>query len=115
MNALLLLAQVVPGEGIDPNAAASGMVEAITSGQWGLVLGFGIMLAVWGIRIFWKKLPKKLLPYIAVGIGGLIAFAAAMVADDSDWLGAVLAGIQAGLAAAGTWGLFGVVRKKKPK
>lgn len=109
-----LLAQIVPGVEVDPSAAASGLVDAISSNQWGLVVGFAIMLLVWLVRIIWSKLPTKYLPWFAVLIGGLSAFGAALVVDSKNWIGAILAGTQAGLAAAGTWGLLGVLRKKEP-
>lgn len=98
---------------IDPTQAASGLMDAISSKQWGLVIGFGIMVLVWIVRTFvLPKLNTKWLPWIATVVGGALAFATAMVADPAAWLPAVLSGIQAGLAAAGTWGLLAVVRKK---
>lgn len=115
MNWLILAqsAVEVPGPAVDPNVATSGFVEAISSHQWGLVIGFGLMLIVWGLRLAWPKLNSKYLPWIAVAIGGLGATGTALAAEPQNWISALLAGVSAGLSAAGTWGLLGAVRKKK--
>lgn len=91
----------------EPGAAVTGLVAAIGSGQWGLVIGFGIMLIVWGLRVFaMPNVNTKVLPWIATFIGALGAFSVAMVADPTHWIQALLSGVTAGLAAAGTWGLL---------
>lgn len=91
----------------EPGPAATGLVAAIGSGQWGLAIGFGIMLIVWGLRVFaMPNVNTKALPWIATFIGALGAFSVAMVADPSHWIQALLSGVTAGLAAAGTWGLL---------
>jgi hypothetical protein len=72
------------------------------------------MVIVWVLRVLWPKLSTKLLPYIAVAIGALAALGGALMVEPSNWIKALLAGAMAGLAAAGTWGLLGVARKKKP-
>lgn len=113
LAAMPLMAQTAPGGDIDPSAVGAGLVDAISSGQWGLVVGLAIMLIVWAIRTFaWPAIPPAALPWLATAIGALAAGGAALVADPSRWLPAILAGIQAGLSAAGTWGLLKVARKK---
>lgn len=98
-----VLAQVGPE--IDPGAAGTGLVEAINKSQWTLVIGFGVMLAVWALRLFvMPNVNTKALPWIAVIVASLGCFAVALVADPAAWLTAVLAGVQAGLSAAGTLG-----------
>jgi len=110
---MVLAQDNVPGSDIDPSAAATGLIDAIGGAQWGLVIGFGIMLIVWVLRVFvLKSLNTKYLPWVATIMGGAGAFAAAMVLDPSAWLKAIMAGVEAGLAAAGTWGLLAVARKK---
>lgn len=106
------LAQDLPGGDIDPGKAAQGLVDAFGSGSWGLVIGFGLMVVVYVVRLLAPKLSSKALPWIAVGLGVASAFGAAMVAAPDQWLAAVLAGVQAGLTAAGTWGLLKVARER---
>jgi len=101
------LAQEIPGPEIDPNAAGSGLMDAIAGSEWGLVVGFAVMLAVWIVRVFvWPNVGSKALPWLAIAIATLGTFAVAMVDDPSKWLSAIFAGVQAGLVAAGTWGVL---------
>jgi hypothetical protein len=111
----LMIAQSVtevPGPDVDPTQMGQRLIESIDSRNWGLAVGVGIMLIVWVLRLLWPKLSKKALPWIAVAIGAFGAFGLAMISAPTEWLQAVLAGIAAGLSAAGTWGLLGFVRKK---
>ena len=102
-----------PGANIDPAVAGSGLIDALASSQWTLVIGFGVMLLVWVLRVFvWKSLPAAALPYLAVGLASLAAVSTALVAQPAAWLTAIFAGVQAGLGAAGTWGLTKVVRNR---
>jgi hypothetical protein len=91
-----------------------GLVDAISNKNWGLVAACVIMLIVWILRLIWPKLNKKALPWIAVAIGSLAAIGGALLVAPGEWLQALLAGIGAGLSAAGTWGLLGFLRKKTP-
>lgn len=112
LAALPVFAQPTPGGDIDPSAVGSQLVDAISSKQWGIVIGAAIMLLVWVIRTFaWQSIPSKALPWLATAIGALVGFATAILANPACWFPAILAGIQAGLAAAGTWGLLKVVRQ----
>jgi len=109
---------VVPGPEIDPGEAVSGTIEAASSKQWVLLIGFGLMTVVWILRRFvWKKLQDKTewLPWLAIGIAVLGAGSVALVADPTRWLEAILLGIEAGLVAAGEWGVLGIARKKLKK
>jgi hypothetical protein len=101
-------AQVAPAEQpIDPTVMGNKLVDAISGKEWGLALGAGLMLLIWFLRLFvLKALNTKVLPWISVCLGAIGAFAAAMIVAPAGWLGAIMAGIQAGLAAAGTWGLM---------
>jgi hypothetical protein len=108
---MIVLANIVPGPVVDADVVAANLVDAISSQNWGVVIGCVIMLIVWGVRLVWTKLPSKWLPWLAVAIGSLGAIGASLMLGTSDLIGALLAGIQAGLAAAGTWGLLGVIRK----
>jgi len=103
---------------IEAETAGKGLIDAIGSDQWGLAVGFGIMLSVWFLRFVWTKLKKKdipspALPYIAVVIGALTATGMALIDNPASWFMAICSGIGAGLMGSGTWGLFGFVRKKQ--
>lgn len=101
---------------IDPAVASEGLISAIGSGNFGLIVAFGLMIAVWILRKFvLKKLNSKWLPWISTILGGLGAFATALAIDPKKWLTAILSGVEAGLAAAGYWGLTGIARNKQPK
>lgn len=109
-----------PGPDIDLDKAAEGMLEGINTSKVTLIVGAGLMLVVLIIRKFvWKKLQDKTewLPWVAVGIAVAGTVGIALVADPVRWLDALLAGAQAGIGAAGTWGLLKVARNKlkKPK
>lgn len=114
---------VVPGPDIDPGEAVGGVIEAASSKQWVLLIGFGLMTLVFVLRKFiWKKVNTKWLPWLAIGIAVLGAGSIALVADPSKWWEAILLGVESGLVAAGEWGILGVAReklkerkKKKPK
>lgn len=101
---------------IDPTQVGSQFIDAISGKQWGLAIGAGLMLVVWIIRTFiWRSVSSKVLPWLAVAIGAVGAFAGAMLAAPSQWLAAIMAGIQTGLAAAGTWGILPQALKDKAK
>ena len=104
-----------PGPEIDAGEAAEGMMEGVNTSQVTLIIGSGLMIFVLILRRYvWKKLQDRTewLPYLAVGIATLGTVGVALVADPLHWVEALLAGIQAGVGAGGTWGLFGVIRKR---
>lgn len=109
----MILAQVIPGAVVDPQAAAGSFVDAISSKEWGLAIGAGLMLMVWLLRLIWPSLKSKLLPYVAVAISVAGAIGAVLIIEPHAWLQAILAGIGDGLIASGAWGLTGVFRKKE--
>ena len=115
LTSLVVLAQDVPGPIVDPQTSAEGFVSAIASHQWGLAIGFGLMLVVWIMRLLWHSLKSEYLPYVAVTISTLGTVGTTIVLDSSNWLGAILAGISAGLTACGIWDLFGIAKKKEFK
>jgi hypothetical protein len=108
------LAQGVPGPEIDPQVAVASLFDAINRSEVTLIIGCVVMLIVWILRAFvWKALDKKtaLLPYLAVLIALLGTASVALVAAPEQWLAAIIAGVQSGVSAAGTWGLLGVARR----
>jgi hypothetical protein len=107
-----------PGPEIDIGAATEGLMTGINTSQVTLIIGAGLMICVFLLRKFvWKKLQDKTewLPWLAVGIATLGTTGTALVVNPVLWLDAVLAGLQAGVGASGTWGLMKkFTRKKKP-
>jgi hypothetical protein len=101
----------IPGPEVDPQAMGTGLVDALGNQNWGLVFGCALMILVWVLRLVWPNLNKKALPWVAVAIGAASAVGAALIAAPTQWLQALLAGVGAGLSAAGVWGLFGFIRK----
>ena len=108
-----------PGPDIDVDAATGGLLDGINRSEVTLIIGAVLMILVLILRKFvWKKLEGKSqwLPWLAVGIALLGTGGTALVADPANWINALLAGAQAGISAAGTWGLLKVARNKlKPK
>ena len=105
-----------PGPEINPGDATKGLIDAISSSQWTLVIGCAVMLVTWALRIFaWPNVNTKALPWIAVAIAVLGTFSVALVTDPEKWVTAVIAGVQAGIGAAGTYGLLPSSVKDKTK
>ena len=107
-----------PGPEIDSGEAIEGLMEGINTSKVTLIVGAGLMIVVLILRKFvWKKLQDKTewLPWVAVGIAMAGTVGIALVADPAGWLDALLAGAQAGIGAAGTWGLLKVARVKIKK
>lgn len=113
----LALAQVIPqppGEAVDSATTFNTFVGAMRGGQVALAIGCVLMLVVWVIHSFvWKNVNTKWLPWLAVTIGVFGTGGAALIAQPAAWLTALILGVNAGVSAAGTWGLLGVVRKKE--
>ena len=116
---LNFLAQVTPAvPEIDPGAAGTGLMDAIAQSHWTLVIGFAVMLVVWILQKFvMPNVNTKALPWIAILVATLGVGSVALIADPVGWLTAIFAGVQAGLSAAGTYGLLpgGIKKAMKPK
>jgi small-conductance mechanosensitive channel len=92
------------------------VIQAMKEGKWGLVVAGILMLLMWALRTFvWQSLPKDYLPYITVGVSGVVAFSTAVITGsaimDAVWVS--LGGVLAGLAGVGFWEFLG--KKVLPK
>jgi hypothetical protein len=113
---LLTLIPTQPGPEIDAGTAGQTLLDAIKAGEVTLAIGAGIMLLVWILRVLvFPNVSPKVIPYIAVAIATLGTLAVTLVADPSQWLQAVIQGVLAGVAAAGTYGLLPTKVKTKMK
>ena len=111
---LLNLLTAQPGPEVDPSVAGETLIDAIKSGQVTIAIGAGVMLVVWILRAFvFPNVSTKALPWIAVAIATLGTLAVALVSDPAQWIQALIQGVLAGIAAAGTYGLLpGSVKDK---
>ena len=111
LTSLLAQVEIIPP--VDPGETVNTIVGAAGASQWALLIGAVLCLIVWVIRKFvWKQLDTKYLPWLAVAIGACGGAGFALVAEPANWINAVILGVQAGLSAAGSWGLLAVARKK---
>ena len=111
LTSLFAQVEIIPP--VDPGETVNTIIGAAGASQWALLIGAVLCLIVWIIRKFiWREVNPKILPWLAVAIGGCGGAGFALVAEPYNWLNAVILGVQAGLSAAGTWGLLGVTRKK---
>ena len=98
-------AQDLPSQD-DPGALAGALLQAIQSGDWMLVVSFGIMLITWTLLKsplgnFIKGDAKV---WVAAVLGVLTEFAV-QLATTQDWLQAVLHGVLLGAAAGGLYSM----------
>jgi hypothetical protein len=80
-------------------------MSAISSGEWGLIVGFVVMLIVWFVKKRIPKLNKDFLPYASILVASLVPVGGALIAG-SSFLEAISVGISAGLIACGQWEIF---------
>ncbi len=83
------------------------IVEAAQQGHWLVFAGMLLSLLAQVARKVIpavKKIPKKYLPYIVAGIG-VLAAGATVLAIGGTWVAALNSGVEAALAALGTYAL----------
>lgn len=89
-------------------AADTGLqlYKAIKAGDWSAVYSLALMLVVFGLRMFWHKIPHEALPWLSAAIG--MAFQVSLsLSQGQALLQAINSGLMAGAAASGFWGLVG--------
>lgn len=91
----------------DPGAMLKFILQAIKEARWAWLVGLVFMLLTFLFnKILKDRIPKKVLPWIAIGLG--VATNVAMsFASGMHWLEAIGNGITLGLAAAGGWSAIG--------
>jgi len=81
----------------------TSMIAAAKSGKWALFVGILLMLLTWLLNtLVGKKIPPKVLPWVAIGLG-VIGQGAFAIAAGSGWLDAIVGGITMGTSAAGMY------------
>lgn len=97
----------------DPTSFFTNLVEAVQSKRWSPVIGSVLLALVWALRKFlWKKLPKKLVPWIAVGVGVVGTMGLTMLGN-VIWWKALISGLVSGGQAIALWELGSSVLPKK--
>lgn len=91
----------------DPGQIIAFMLQAIKESKWAWLIGLVLMLLTWVFnRILKNKIPKKVLPWVAISLGvttsAMMSFASGML-----WYEAIGNGVTLGLAAAGGWSVVG--------
>jgi len=101
---------VIPADASAAFNDAKLLFEAVRSGQWTLVVGLALMLIIYLLRMFllprFNISPPKWLPWLAMGLSLIGAFATALASGQS-WLTALLSGITVGATSSGLWSLLG--------
>lgn len=95
------------------------IVNAARHGHWALMVGLIVMVLTSLVnRLLKSKIPKQVLPWLAVVLG-LIGEGALALHYSGDWVAAIFTGIAAGMTAGGSYSAFGkylpVIGKPKPK
>lgn len=97
----------------DPTTFFTNLVEAVQSKRWSPVIGSVLLILVWIVRKFlWKKLPKKVVPWIALGIG-IVATMGLGMAGGVVWWKALISGLVSGGQAIALWELGSSVIPKR--
>jgi len=97
----------------DPIEIVQFIIQAFKDGQWGFAIGLLItLLTLLFNTILKQRIPKKVVPWVAIGLG--IASAVAMsFASGVVWYKAIGSGLTFGLAAIGGWEAFMKMFKKE--
>ena len=83
------------------------IVQAIRESRWAWLVGLLFMLATWAVnRLFKERIPKKVLPWVAIGLG-VGTNIALCLAGGMVWYEAIGQGLSLGMAASGGWSAFG--------
>lgn len=83
------------------------IVQAGRHGHWSLMIGLILMVLTRVFNLLLKqRVPTKVLPWIAISLA-LLTDGLLVKAYGGGWLTALLAGINSGLAAAGSYSAFG--------
>lgn len=91
----------------DPGTMLKYIIQAVKESRWAWFVGLLLMLATFIFnKILKDKIPRKVLPWVAIGLGVgsnvALSFAAGLY-----WLDAIGNGLSLGLAAAGGWSAVG--------
>jgi hypothetical protein len=91
----------------DAVGISKNIVDAAKAGKWALMIGFIVMLLTWlANALLLKKIPRAVMPWLAVGLS-VLGQGAFTLASGASWFDAIFGGISMGLVAAGSWSAVG--------
>lgn len=97
----------------DAGALISALITAFKQGKWAWAVGLILMLLTWLFnRIFKNRIPKKVVPWVAISLG-VASNIAMSIATGMKWFEALGSGFTMGLAAIGGWEALGKMFKKR--
>jgi hypothetical protein len=83
------------------------IVASARGGHWALMVGLIIMLVTSIVnRLLKGKIPKTVLPWLAILLG-ILGEGALALHHSGDWVAAIFAGLAAGASAGGAYSAFG--------
>jgi hypothetical protein len=83
-------------------STGAALYAAMRAGDWTAVASLAIMILLFVLRKFWSSIPSSAMPWIAMGMGMLSAFSAALSSGASMGQ-AALSGLVLGTSAIGLW------------
>lgn len=100
-----------PVDPADPMSWVDGIASAAKSSEWSLVTGFALLFLTTILdkvvsRYFKKKIPRNVLPWIAICLG-ILTQIGVFLAMGHHWLYALSGGLVSGLVASGGYSAIG--------
>lgn len=98
----------------NPGDTVGQAIDAFAQKEWGIAIGFVLMLLVWGVTLFWKSIPSAYLPWLSVGLS-VVGTVAVELSVGRSWWRAILSALTTGTSASGLYSLFGkkILKKRK--
>jgi len=90
----------------DPGDTTVSLVAAAHKREWGLVVGFALMLLVWIVGFVWKALPSAWLPWLSLVLG-VVGTVGLDLSHGLPWWRAMLTGLSTGMVSIGSWETLG--------
>lgn len=92
----------------DPTTFTAKIKVAYAAKEWGILVGFVLMLIVFlVVKFLWKAFPVKWIPYMSIAFGVLGDVGWQLAIGGQVWWRAILAGLTSGATATGMWELIG--------
>jgi hypothetical protein len=90
----------------NPVESVSTIVQAFKDGRWAAGIGLAIMFLIWILRKFiWKLIPKKVLPWLTLGLGCTVTVAVELITG-VIWWQTLIDGFLASASAMALWTLI---------
>ena len=90
----------------DPGAIVTAAAEAGATGHWAVLVGFGLMLLVWGVKKVIPAFPAIAVPWLATALS-FVGYLSHSLSQGGDWHQALVNGFLSGASAIGLWELVG--------